>query len=81
MTLPERSAYQALVAHAGDVWVVGAEIAINIGRVNGSYFINHVAGGKLTDVTQSVPHWLKAVLGVSAYYLNRLVPLPLVHLL
>ena len=43
---------------------------IDIGRVNGQYFINIAGGGRLTELTYDVPSKLKTMLGHLAYYLK-----------
>lgn len=47
-------------------------ISIDLGKTNGSYFINVAAGGLLTNVAHDTPREMKAVLGKNAYYLNGL---------
>lgn len=49
---------------------------IDIGRINGRYFINVAAGGLLTDVPQKTDRNLKNTLGRLAYYLKGLEQLP-----
>ncbi|WLR51116.1 diacylglycerol kinase [Bacillus tianshenii] len=49
---------------------------IDIGRVNGHYFINIAGGGRLTELTYEVPSKLKTVLGQLAYYLKGVEMLP-----
>lgn len=41
----------------------------DVGKCNGSYFINVVAAGAFTDIGYAVPRSLKRVLGKFAYYL------------
>jgi diacylglycerol kinase (ATP) len=45
-------------------------IPIDLGKANGSFFINVAAGGSLTNVAHETPKEMKAVFGRNAYYLN-----------
>lgn len=49
---------------------------LDIGRVNGNYFVNIAGGGKLTELTYEVPSKLKTMLGQLAYYLKGIEMLP-----
>lgn len=49
---------------------------VDIGRVNGRYFINIAAGGRLTELTYAVPSEMKTRLGQLAYYLKGAEMLP-----
>lgn len=61
---------------ACDIIEDGAEMPIDIGKVNDSYFINIAGGGKLTELTYEVPSKLKTMLGQLAYYLKGMEMLP-----
>lgn len=43
---------------------------IDIGKVNGRYFINIAGGGSLTELTYEVPSKLKTMIGQLAYYMK-----------
>jgi diacylglycerol kinase (ATP) len=49
---------------------------IDVGKMNGKYFINIAGGGSLTELTYEVPSKLKTVLGQLAYYMKGLEKLP-----
>lgn len=49
---------------------------IDLGLINGKYFINVAAGGLLTDVPQKVDINLKNTLGKLAYYLKGIEQIP-----
>ncbi|WP_058306151.1 diacylglycerol kinase [Gracilibacillus massiliensis] len=49
---------------------------LDIGKVNGHYFMNIAGGGKLTELTYEVPSKLKTMLGQLAYYLKGIEMLP-----
>lgn len=49
---------------------------IDIGQVNGQYFVNIAAGGSLTELTYEVPSKLKTLMGQLAYYVKGLEKLP-----
>lgn len=61
---------------AVDAILAGEARAIDIGRVNGHYFVNIAGGGRLTELTYEVPSKLKTVLGQLAYYLKGIEMLP-----
>lgn len=50
--------------------------ALDIGKVNGHYFINIAGGGDLTELTYDVPIKLKSALGQLAYYIKGIEMLP-----
>lgn len=52
---------------------------IDLGRINGRYFINIAGGGALTDLTYEVPSKLKTMLGQLAYYLKGIEKLAFLH--
>ncbi|MGG3889369.1 diacylglycerol kinase [Metabacillus fastidiosus] len=64
------------VLGAVDTVINGVPKAIDIGRVNGQYFINIAGGGRLTELTYEVPSKLKTMLGQLAYYLKGMEMLP-----
>lgn len=47
-------------------------IDVDLGKVDGKYFVNVAAGGFLTSVAHETPREMKAVLGKNAYYLHGL---------
>lgn len=57
----------------------GKITAIDLGTVNGAYFINVAAAGYLTDTAHEVNYNLKNVLGKAAYYLKVVEKLPQVR--
>lgn len=54
----------------------GVEIPVDVGKVNGQYFMNIAGGGKLTELTYDVPSKMKTMLGQLAYYLKGIELLP-----
>lgn len=50
--------------------------AIDVGKMNDSYFINIAGGGSMTELTYEVPSRLKTMLGQLAYYMKGLEKLP-----
>lgn len=54
----------------------GRAKAIDLGKINGRYFINVAAGGLLTDVSQKVDINLKNTLGKLAYYIKGIEQIP-----
>ncbi|XBM33751.1 diacylglycerol kinase [Bacillus licheniformis] len=58
------------ILKAVDTILEGEARPIDIGRVNGQYFINIAGGGRLTELTYDVPSKLKTMLGHLAYYLK-----------
>lgn len=63
---------------ACDVLCNGHTRPIDIGKVNGKYFVNVAAGGALTELTYEVPSKWKTIIGQVAYYLKGLVKLPFI---
>ncbi|WP_026895150.1 diacylglycerol/lipid kinase family protein [Clostridiisalibacter paucivorans] len=49
---------------------------VDVGEVNGKYFVNVAAGGLLTNVAHQVPIELKTILGRMAYYIEGLKEIP-----
>lgn len=64
------------ILKAADTVLNGEARAIDIGLVNGQYFINIAGGGRLTELTYEVPSKLKTRLGHLAYYLKGIEMLP-----
>ncbi|MCY8024720.1 diacylglycerol kinase [Bacillus sonorensis] len=64
------------ILKAVDTILEGEARPIDIGRVNGQYFINIAGGGRLTELTYDVPSKLKTMLGQLAYYLKGMEMLP-----
>jgi diacylglycerol kinase (ATP) len=52
------------------------EQALDIGKVNGQYFINIAGGGDLTELTYDVPTKMKSAIGQLTYYLKGIEMLP-----
>ncbi|MCD7034372.1 diacylglycerol kinase [Metabacillus sp. GX 13764] len=61
---------------AADAIIEGKAHAIDVGKVNGTYFINIAGGGRLTELTYEVPSKLKTMMGQLAYYLKGIEMLP-----
>ncbi|MCS1352043.1 YegS/Rv2252/BmrU family lipid kinase [Mechercharimyces sp. CAU 1602] len=57
---------------ATEVLGKGSGKKVDIGKVNGRYFLNVAAAGSLTEITYEVPSRLKTVLGQAAYYAKGL---------
>ena len=49
---------------------------VDLGKVNGEYFINVLSFGLFTEVSQNTPSNLKNTMGKLAYYLNGIKELP-----
>jgi diacylglycerol kinase (ATP) len=64
------------IIDAAEVIVNGNTVPLDIGYVNGKYFVNILAAGKITELTYEVPSKLKTVLGQLAYYLKGFELLP-----
>lgn len=64
------------ILNAADTVINGVARPIDIGQVNGQYFINIAGGGRLTELTYDVPSKLKTMLGQLAYYLKGMEILP-----
>lgn len=59
--------------------LAGEEAAIDIGRVNGEYFVNVFSCGVLTGVSQKTPTVMKNTFGKLSYYLVGLTELAHYH--
>ena len=64
------------IQKALDIIVADQTMHLDIGKVNGKYFINIAGGGRLTELTYDVPSKLKTVLGQLAYYIKGIEMLP-----
>ncbi|NLI67557.1 MAG: diacylglycerol kinase [Bacilli bacterium] len=64
------------VKKAVDIILEENEQALDIGKVNGKYFVNIAGGGDLTELTYDVPIKMKAALGQLAYYVKGIEMLP-----
>lgn len=64
---------------AVDIIVKGDTIPVDVGIVNGRYFINIAGGGRITELTYEVPSKLKTMLGQLAYYLKGIEMLPSIN--
>ncbi|UJL47262.1 diacylglycerol kinase [Virgibacillus sp. NKC19-16] len=59
-----------------DIILADQSMFLDIGKVNGHYFMNIAGGGKLTELTYDVPSKLKTMLGHLAYYVKGIEMLP-----
>lgn len=64
------------IERAVDIILGEQTMLIDIGEVNGHYFMNIAGGGKLTELTYEVPSKLKTVIGHLAYYVKGVEMLP-----
>ncbi|MCT2536818.1 diacylglycerol kinase [Aquibacillus koreensis] len=64
------------IQKAVTVILEGHSKPLDIGKVNGDYFMNIAGGGMLTELSYEVPSKLKTVLGQLAYYLKGIEMLP-----
>ncbi|GAA5417455.1 diacylglycerol kinase [Paraliobacillus ryukyuensis] len=64
------------IQQAVDIILENKSILLDIGKVNGHYFMNIAGGGKLTELSYEVPSKLKTMLGQLAYYLKGIEMLP-----
>jgi diacylglycerol kinase (ATP) len=66
----------ANVQGAVDNIINGVPMKLDIGYMNGKYFMNIAGGGKLTEVSYEAPSKLKSVIGPLAYYVKGIEKLP-----
>jgi YegS/Rv2252/BmrU family lipid kinase len=59
---------------AVDAIVAGREVAVDLGRVNGTYFANFATIGLSSTIARATPNRLKKILGAAAYVLAGLWP-------
>ncbi|MBY7142686.1 diacylglycerol kinase [Virgibacillus sp. NKC19-3] len=64
------------IQKAVDIILADQSMFLDIGKVNGHYFMNIAGGGKLTELTYDVPSKLKTMLGHLAYYVKGIEMLP-----
>lgn len=64
------------IKKAVEILVSNQRMLLDIGKVNGHYFINIAGGGRLTELTYDVPIKLKTMLGQLAYYIKGIEMLP-----
>lgn len=64
------------VKKAVKIMLENNEQALDIGKVNGQYFVNIAGGGDLTELTYDVPTKMKAAIGQLAYYVKGIEMLP-----
>ncbi|WP_100012495.1 diacylglycerol kinase [Lentibacillus sediminis] len=64
------------IERAVDIILGEKSMLMDIGEVNGHYFMNIAGGGKLTELTYEVPSKLKTVIGHLAYYVKGVEMLP-----
>lgn len=67
------------IQKAVEIIVKGDSIPVDVGIVNGRYFINIAGGGRITELTYEVPSKLKTMLGQLAYYLKGIEMLPSIN--
>jgi len=59
---------------AVDAIVGGREVAVDLGRVNGTYFANFATIGLSSTIARATPSRLKKMIGAAAYVLAGLLP-------
>ncbi|MDR2904156.1 MAG: YegS/Rv2252/BmrU family lipid kinase [Clostridiales bacterium] len=64
------------IEQAAETIARGNTMPIDVGRVGSEYFINVCGAGFLTNISQTVDHNIKNLLGKFAYYLKGLGQLP-----
>lgn len=64
------------IFEALDYIIEGEPFAIDLGLMNGKYFMNIGGGGKITEVSYEAPSRLKAVIGSLAYYVKGIELIP-----
>jgi len=64
------------IEHMVDIALGDEMKPVDVGKINGQYFINVAAMGCLVDLSQRTDPNLKNTLGVLAYYLQGMVELP-----
>lgn len=64
------------IKKAVEIIVEHNEHALDIGKVNGQYFVNIAGGGDLTELTYDVPTKMKSAIGQLAYYIKGIEMLP-----
>lgn len=64
------------VENAVDNIVHGVPMKLDVGYMNGKYFMNIAGGGKLTEVSYEAPSRLKAIIGPIAYYVKGIEKIP-----
>ena len=64
------------IAHCAAVFAGGSVRAVDVGVVNGRYFLNVASAGLLTGVAHSADKALKHTLGKAAYYLKGFEEVP-----
>ena len=64
------------IFEALDSIIEGEPFAIDLGLMDGKYFMNIGGGGKITEVSYEAPSRLKAVIGSLAYYVKGIELIP-----
>ena len=64
------------IKKAVEIILENNEQALDIGKVNGQYFVNIAGGGDLTELTYDVPTKMKSAIGQLAYYIKGIEMLP-----
>ena len=64
------------IFEALDYIIEGEPFAIDLGLMDGKYFMNIGGGGKITEVSYEAPSRLKAVIGSLAYYVKGIELIP-----
>lgn len=61
---------------AVDLIINGTTVNVDLGAMNGKYFMNIAGGGKITEVSYEAPSKLKAIIGSLAYYVKGIELIP-----
>ncbi len=61
---------------AVDIILNGKTTKVDLGSMNGKFFMNIAGGGKITEVSYEAPSKLKAVIGSLAYYIKGIELIP-----
>lgn len=61
---------------AVDLIINGTTANVDLGVMNGKYFMNIAGGGKITEVSYEAPSKLKAIIGSLAYYVKGIELIP-----
>ena len=62
------------LAAAVDAIAAGREVAVDLGRVNGTYFANFATIGLSSTIARATPSRLKKLIGAAAYVLAGVLP-------
>lgn len=64
------------IDEAVDIILNGKTASVDLGSMNGKYFMNIAGGGKITEVSYEAPSKLKAMIGSLAYYVKGIELIP-----